>query len=137
MQIKPYLLPVFIAVSLAQGCSFSKSPASTSDSSASMASSPSSSEDEEELYQDEIMNYTSSYLRVHQYDHYSFSRGVTEIATANGITSWEQDETTFIAIGRGLKEARLPNNVYQTYKASIAGSNPAAMQKIQYGFDAQ
>jgi len=142
MQIKPYLLPVLIAMSLAQGCSFSyssksssKSSASSSKSSSSILSSPSSSLTEEEIYQEEISEYTSTYLHDEQSDHASFSRGISEIATANGITSWEQDKATLIAIGRGLKEANLPEGVYQTYKSGIASNDPLAMEFIQQGYD--
>lgn len=146
MQIKPYLIPAIIVVSLAQGCSFSASSKSSSESSsdssgsvskssASILSSPSSSLTEEEIYQNDIMDYTTTYLRHEQFNHSSFSRGITEIATANGVTSWEQDEATLIAIGRGLKEANLPEGVFQTYKSSIAGNSPLAMDIIQKGYD--
>ena len=146
MQIKPYLIPAIIVVSLAQGCSFSYSSKSSSESSsassgsiskssASILSSPSSSLTEEEIYQEDIIDYTTAYLSNKQFDHSSFSRGITEIATANGVTSWEQDEATLIAIGRGLKEANLPEGVFQTYKSSIAGNSPLAMDIIQKGYD--
>ncbi|NOQ14726.1 MAG: putative lipoprotein [Methyloprofundus sp.] len=142
MQIKPYLIPAIIVVSLAQGCSFSyssksssKSSSSISKSSASILSSPSSSITEEELYQEDISDYTTAYLSNTQFDRSSFSIGITEIATANGVTSWEHDEATLIAIGRGLKEAGLPEGVYQTYKSGIVNNNPLAMDIIQQGYD--
>ena len=146
MQIKPYLFTAVIIVSLglAQGCSFSyssksssKSSASSSKSSSSILSSPSSSMTEEEFYQEDIADYTATYSSEEQFDQNSFSRGISEIAAENGVTSWEQDESTLIAIGRGLKEADLPVGVVQTYKNSIAGSNPLAMDLIQKGYDAE
>lgn len=142
MQIKTYLLPLIILVGLAQGCSFSyssksssKSSASSSKSSASSLSSPSSSLTEEEIYQEDIIDYTTDYLSNEKFDRSSFSRGISELATANGVTSWENDEATLVAIGRGLKEADLSEGVYQTYKSSIAGSSPLAEQLIQKGYD--
>ena len=145
MQIKPFLFPVLVAVVLSQGCSFShssksssRSSGSSSRSSASFISSPSSvssSLTEEEYYQEEIADYTTAYLSKEQFDRDTFNRGISEIATENGVTSWEQDEATLIAIGRGLKEAGLPVGVVQTYKNSIAGSNPLAMELIQKGYD--
>ena len=145
MQIKPFLFPVLVAVVLAQGCSFShssksssRSSGSSSRSSASFISSPSSvssSLTEEEYYQEEIADYTTAYLSKEQFDRDTFNRGISEIATDNGVTSWEQDEATFIAIGRGLKEANLADGVYQTYKSSIAGSNQHLMDLIQQGYD--
>ena len=142
MQVKPFLFPALIIISLAQGCSFShssksssKSSASSSKSSASILSSPSSSLTEEELYQEDIADYTATYSSKEKFDHNSFSRGISEIAAENGVTSWEQDEATLVAIGHGLKEAGLPVGVVQTYKNSIAGSNPLAMELIQKGYD--
>ena len=145
MQIKHFLFPALVAVILAQGCSFSyssksssKSSASSSKSSASIISSDSSessSMTDEEYYQKDIMDYTSSYLSREQFDRDTFNRGISEIATENGVTSWEQDDATFIAIGRGLKEADLPGGVYQTYKSSIAGSNQHLLDLIQKGYD--
>ena len=146
MQVKPYLFPALIIVSLglAQGCSFSyssksssKSSASSSKSSASILSSPSSSLTEEELYQEDIADYTATYSSKEKFDHNSFSRGISEIAAENGVTSWEQDEATLIAIGRGLKAADLPEGVYQTYKSSIANNNQLIMDLIQKGYDAE
>ena len=145
MQIKPFLFPAIVAISLAQGCSFSHSSKSSSESSASSSkssasiissdSSESSSMTEEEYYQEEIADYTANYLKKEQFDHNSFSRGISEIATANGVTSWEQDESTLTGIGHGLKEAELPEGVYQTYKSSIANNNPLLMDIIQNGYD--
>lgn len=142
MQIKPYLLSVLVAVTLTQGCSFSyssksssRSSASSSKSSASILSSPSSSITEEEIYQEDITDYTSAYLSNEQFDRSSFSRGISEIATANGVTSWEQDEATLIAIGRGLKEAGLSDGTYLTYKSAIADNNQLLMNLIQKGYD--
>ncbi len=146
MQINPYLLPALIVISLAQGCSFSQSSKSSSESSSdssgsisesstSSLSSPSSSVTDEELYQREVTDYTSAYLSNKQFEGSSFSRGITDIATTNGITSWEQDEATLIAIGRGLKQADLPEGVYQTYKRKIAGTDALVQQIIQKGYD--
>ncbi|NOR81459.1 MAG: putative lipoprotein [Methyloprofundus sp.] len=144
MKIKSSLLPVLAAVLLTQGCSFSyssksssKSSASSSKSSASILSSPSSSMTEEELYQEEVIDFTANYLSTTEYDHHSFSRGISDIATANGVTSWEQDEATLIAIGRGLKEADLPEETYLGYKSGIAGNNQLIMNLIQKGYDEQ
>ncbi|RLA18933.1 MAG: hypothetical protein DRQ62_12675 [Gammaproteobacteria bacterium] len=144
MRIKPFLIPALVTVVLAQGCSFSyssksssKSSASSSKSSASSFSSPSSSLTEEEIYQEDIIDYTSTYVSAEKFDLNTFSRGISEIAADNGVTSWEQDEATLIAIGRGLKEADIPEGVYLGYKSSIADGNALAEQIIQKGYDAE
>ena len=149
MQIGFFLLPVLIAISLAQGCSFSASSTSSessesssdssgssSDSSGSSISSSSSSEQDKD-YENEIMDYTTAYLSTAEFDRFAFLKGISEIAIANGITSWEDDEVTFIGIGRGLRKSRMTGSVYQTYKKSIADSSETRMQFIQQGYDMQ
>ena len=128
MQIKPFLLPVLIIISLAQGCSFSNSSASISDS---------SKEKEEEKYQLEVLNYTSAYVTSTEFSRFSFTRGISEIATANGITNWEDDEATLIGIGRGLQNSNISGSLYETYKKSLANSNTSRMQMIQKGYKMQ
>lgn len=144
MQKKSYLLPVLVAATLVQGCSFSYSSKSSSRSSASSSksivsilSSPSSSLTKEDIYQEEITEYTVTYLRTSQFNHASFSTGITVITTENGVTSWEGDELTLIAIGRGLRAANLPEGVFQTYKVKIAGDDALRQQMIQKGYEAE
>ena len=127
MQIKLFLLPVFIIISLAQGCSISNSSASISDS----------SEKDSAEYQLEVLNYTSTYITSTEFDRFSFVRGISEIATANGITIWEEDEATLIGIGRGLKNSNITGSLYAMYKKSLADSNASRMQMIQKGYDMQ
>ena len=130
MQIKPFLLPVLIVISLAQGCSFSNS-------SASSASISGSSEKDDEEYQLEVLNYTSAYITSTEFDRFAFARGISEIATANGITNWEDDEATLMGIGRGLKNSNISGSLYATYKKSLADSDASRMQMIQKGYDMQ
>lgn len=140
-----FLLLSIVIISLAQGCSFSigsKSSADSStnysDSSNSFTSSPaSSSSDDEEKYQLEVMNYTSVYISSSVFDLFAFSRGISELASENGITNWEDDEATLTGIGRGLKHSNISGNVFELYKRSIAGSYTKRVQLIQKGYDMQ
>ena len=144
MLIRPFLLPGLIVISLAQGCSFSASSTSSESSSnssgsssdSSGSSSPSSSEEEKE-YENQIMDYTTAYLSTAEYDRFAFLKGISEIAIANGITSWEDDEVTMIGIGRGLKKSHMTGSVFQAYKTSIADSKELRMFNIQKGYDMQ
>ncbi|NOQ14727.1 MAG: putative lipoprotein [Methyloprofundus sp.] len=142
MQSKTFLFPALIVISLAQGCSFSASSQSSSESSTSISessisilSSPSSSSEDDEKYQLQILNYTSAYITSSEFNRLAYTRGISEIATANGITSWEEDEATLTAIGRGLKSSNITGSLYETYKSSIANSNADRMQMIQKGYD--
>jgi len=145
MQIKKHLLPTLITISLAQGCSFSesssslsKSSGSISDSVGSILSSPSSSSsDQDKDYQIQIMDYTAAYLTTAAFERAEFVKGISEIATANGITDWEDHEGTLVGIGRALKKAKLTGSVYETYKKSLADNKVDRMLMIQKGYDEQ
>lgn len=145
MQIKSYLLPIFIATALSQGCSFSASSGSISDSSQSISdsvssiiSSPSSSSaDADKDYQIQIMDYTTAYLSTAEFERAAYIQGISEIATEAGISNWEDDENTLIGIGRALKKAKLTGSVYETYKKSLADSKESRMIIIQKGYDQQ
>lgn len=134
MQFRLFLLSSVCVITLSQGCSFSTSSESSSGSSDS--SSNSSSEEDKE-YENQIMNYTMAYLTTAEYDRIAFLKGIAEIATENGITSWEDDQATMIGIGRGLKKSGMTGSVYETYKQSITGSNESRMLNIQKGYDIQ
>lgn len=145
MQIKKHLLSTLIIASLAQGCSFSesssslsKSAGSISDSVESIISSPSSSSSETDKdYEVQIMDYTAAYLTTAAFERAAFIKGISEIATANGITNWEDHEETLIGIGRALKKAKLTGSVYEIYKKSLADNKESRMLIIQKGYDAQ
>jgi len=142
---KKSLLPVILILALQQACSFSesstslsKSSGSISDSSTSLLSSPSSSStDASKAYEVKIMDYTAAYLSTAAFERAAFVQGISEIATANGVTNWEDDEATLVGIGRALKKAKLTGGVYETYKKSLADVNPLRMQMIQKGYEAQ
>ncbi len=138
-------LPIILLITLQQACSFSessnsfsKSSGSLSDSSTSILSSPSSSSaDASKEYEVKIMDYTAAYLSTAAFERAAFVQGISEIAAANGITHWEDDEATLIGIGRALKKAKLTGGVYETYKKSLGDANPLRMQIIQKGYEAQ
>ena len=140
-----FLLLSIVIISLAQGCSFSIGSKSSADSSigsfgssTSILSSPSSpSSVDEEKHQYEVMNYTSAYISSSVFDHFAFSRGISEIASENGITNWEDNETTLIAIGQGLKNSNITNSLSTVYKRAIANSQTERMLIIQKGYDMQ
>ena len=143
MHIKPFLLPLAIIVSLAQGCSFSHSSESSSDSSgssskssgsSSSSTSSESSKDTEE-YELQVISYSTAYLTTAEFDRLAFSRGVSQIATSNGITNWEDDKATMIAIGRALKKSNITGSAYEKYKDEIANSDEDRMKLIQKGYE--
>lgn len=138
-----YLAVISLALFL-QGCSFSyssegssKSSRGSSDSVSSIVSSPSNSSKTDERYQQEIQDYTHAYVKSSEADYASFQKGLTDIANIHGVVDWEQDSTTYIAIGRGLKKAGLKGVAYETYKKNLTGSNVTKMTDIQEGYDSE
>lgn len=147
MQFRPFLLCSIVVFTLIQGCSFSTSSTSSesssdssgssSGSSSSSSSSDSSKSEQDKTYENQIMDYTTAYLSIAEYERFAFLKGISEIATENGISSWEDDEVTMIGIGRGLRKSRMTGSVYETYKKSIADSDELRMLNIQKGYDMQ
>lgn len=68
-------------------------------------------------------------------DYHSFQNGISAIATRNGITSWESNPKTYIAIGKALKKAKLTDAQYQNLKYLLADSDYAKMKDIQKGYE--
>ena len=138
-----YLAVISLAIFL-HGCSFSwsskkssKSSKRSSNSVSSIVSSPSNSSKTDEKYQQEIQDYTHAYVKSSEADYASFQKGLTDIADSHGVVDWEQDEITFVAIGRGLKKAGLEGIAYETYKKNLTGSNVSKMADIQEGYDSE
>jgi hypothetical protein len=137
--IKHSILTVIISSLIAlQGCSFSESSKSSSTSSQSFTSSGSSSDSQtNKKYSQEVSDYTMAYVKssVANADYNSFAKGISDIAAKAGISNWEQESSTYVAIGQGLKRAGATGVIYDTYKSNFARDNTANMKSIQQGYD--
>jgi hypothetical protein len=106
---------LLIAIFLA-GCSFYHS--SYSSSSPSRSSSRSSKGSPKEVkathnsYQEEVASLAVIYVGS-QGDSQKFHQELGQIAARHGIADWGSDRATFLAIGRGLKRANVPENSIQ------------------------
>jgi len=138
------------AVQALSGCSFSASSESSSDSSASFsdssksvsdsASSPFKSSSDSsptgrQKYERDVRDYTAEFVKSSSTDLEAFRVRMGRLAESHGITNWEEDKSTYLAIGRGLRKANLSKSQYETFKASLAGSQPLKMQYIQEGYE--
>ena len=98
------------------GCSFADS--SYSSSSPCRSSSRSSAGTSEEVqttqssYQEEVSSLTVIYVGS-QEDSASFHQELVSISSRHGINDWGNNRGTFLAIGRGLKRAKVPKNSIQ------------------------
>ena len=98
------------------GCSFADS--SYSSSSPSRSSSRSSEGSPEEVkatnnsYLEEVASLAVVYAGSGE-DAESFHRELARISNRHGVNDWGGDRATFLAIGRGLKRAKVPKNSIQ------------------------
>ena len=142
---KPPLLPfaaaAMCAALLLSGCSFSKSSESSSGSSKSaldLASSPfksssESSQTKEEKYENDVADYTAEYVHSSQGDVATFRSRLSSLAERRGITNWESDHGTYVAIGRGLRKANLGKPQSSAFTESLSGSDPMKRKAIEEG----
>jgi hypothetical protein len=139
-------LPVTLlaAVSLLSACSFSESSKSSSDSSVSLAessasitslaSSSRSSESEKQSYDRKIADYTVEYVHASKGDLESFRLKISKLASSSGIANWQEDRTTYVAIGKGLRKANLGQPQYEAFKRSLGDSLDWKMDAITEGY---
>jgi len=140
--IKQTILTLTISsLLLLQGCSFSdsvKSSSTSSESLGSLSSSGSSSDSQaNKKYSQEVSDYTMAYVKssVANADYNSFAKGISDIAAKAGISNWEQESSTYVAIGQGLKRAGATGVTFDTYKSNFAHDNATNMKAIQQGYD--
>ena len=100
------LLLIVAGLALLAGCSISYSSGKSSNSSVSSFSSGGEKEADKAAgtYADDIVAATSLFVS-HGGDADAFQRQVAFIAGKHGITAWANDDSTFVAMGKGLKQA--------------------------------
>ena len=133
---------LLVAVSLLSACSFSESSKSSSTSSASLgksASSPSlassrSSEGEQQRYDREVADYTAEFVRSSKGDMDSFRLKIGKLATSSGIANWQEDKSTYVAIGKGLRKADLGQPQFEAFRKSLGEGQGWKMDAITEGY---
>ena len=145
------LLPISMLISagLLSACSFSDSSKSSFDSSkgsvdssgsiSESASSPflwssRSLESKHESFERDVADYTAEFAKSSKGDLQSFRAKIGKLADKNGITNWEEDKTTYVAIGKGLRKAGLTQPQYEAFKTSLGNSQDWKMDAIHEGY---
>ncbi|MEA1921521.1 MAG: putative lipoprotein [Pseudomonadota bacterium] len=126
------LLFVTATLALLAGCSISYSSGKSSDS---VTSSVSSGGGDSAKVDKEINNYTEEVVVVTDFyvsrteNSEEFQRHISDIAGNHGIADWENEDATFVAMGKGLKRAGVDekNIASLPYFASIAKSPKYAL----------
>ena len=119
------------------GCSFGYSSESSGKTLASpFTSSSSSSGDSKQAYGDDIRDYTYAYVTSHR-DLEAYEKGLGDIARLHGITNWQADEMTYVAIGAGLARAKASPNERVRFEKVVAGADEAKASLIREGYATQ
>lgn len=153
-QLKTICLAV-IAINfmlILSACSISDSVGSISDSGGSLANSSESISDsskssskssekdskstEDNRYETEIQDFTVTYLRTNssQAEQHAFMKGLSDVASQNGIVDWEANPKTYRGIGKGLRKAKISGIQYELYKKKFANGDSGKMDDIQEGY---
>ena len=124
------------------GCLVSASSKGSSDSSGSFSDSSSSfsksssPENAETQYQDDVRDYTATYLQTGgQFD--AFQRGIGDLAKKHNITNWEESMATYEGVGEGLAQGKATPVQLQAYMDGLAGQDQAKRAALQKGYDAK
>lgn len=128
-----------------QGCSFSyssessvKTSASPFTSSASISESSSSSskssQNKKARYEKSVSEYTTEFANSGSSDTVAFYARISQLAQEYGITGWDSDKDTYVAIGKGLAGAKLGQPQYDALRRLLANSDPTRMQYIDEGY---
>jgi hypothetical protein len=115
-----------------QASSESSSKSSKSPFDSSSASSESSGADDSE-FQLDVKDSTADYA-AQGGDVAAFRREVGTIAEHYGVTDWEAHAQTYVAMGRGLKDAGLQPGSAEALGAQIAGADRTRLAWILAGY---
>lgn len=119
--MRNFVIP-FLIVALAAfttGCSFSESSKSSSAIVSSPFTSSSNSSSPENAYKEEVKDFTGAFLKSGG-DMAKLPQEIGRIAEKHGISDWENNQATYVAIGKGLKAAGLNQAQFDGYKANLA-----------------
>lgn len=117
------------------GCSLSKSSGSISNSiSSPFASSSKSSQSSSQKYQEDVRDYTASYVKGGNSTADGLRNGLAAVAREHGITNWEADSDTYVGVGLGLAKGGLKGASYSGYRDAIAGGSASNAQAIDRGY---
>jgi hypothetical protein len=136
------LLILSLALALG-GCSFSDSSKSSAKSIGSLSdsvSSPStslsnSSMNDREKYERDVRDYTAEFVVSSDGNLEAFRVRLGKLAESRGISNWSDDRSTYIGIGKGLRQAKLTRPQYEAFRASLGNSDPRKMDLIRQAYE--
>jgi len=138
-----FSLGLAFAIASLAGCSISHSSQSSSGSSKSssdlvsspFASSSKSSASDQARFEGDVADYTAEFVTSSSGTMDGFRNQLSKIAEDHGITDWENNRSTYVAIGRGLKKADLGGPQISAFTQSFSDHDPMKRQAIIDGLD--
>jgi hypothetical protein len=115
------------------GCFESSTLQASFESSSNSSSSCSGSDKKDSAYQRDIRDYTATYAATGG-DPERFQHDLGAIAESHGVTDWEADPATLVAIGRGLERTQVDLRRTQQLEAVVTHGDPGAMAWIRQGY---
>ncbi len=133
--LKSWVLGLAFAVGVASlcGCFKSSTLQASFESSSNLSSSCSGGGEEETAYERDIRDYTATYA-ASAGDAERFRHDLGALAQDHGITDWEADRATLMAVGSGLSRSRVDAQRTQQLEAAIAQGDPGRMGWIRQGY---
>ncbi len=130
---------VIVALALLPlGCSFYYSSESSvkalTSPSRSSGSSSGDEDEKKEAYRDDVRDFTAAYAAEYE-DLDSFESGLTNVARRHGITNWEAEDTTFGAVGAGLKRAQVRAVDRERFESLVGRDEPGKVALMRQGYE--
>lgn len=129
------------ALLVSQGCSFvasskSSSKIVSSPFTSSARSSDGGGEAQSAQYQAEAESYSQAFVEAGGGKADSFQRGLSRIAAERGISDWEADPATWVAVGRGLARADVAEDQAGRYAGSWSQGSQDLASLVMQGYQA-
>lgn len=64
----------------------------------------------------------------------AFTADLGEVAARHGISDWAANESTYLAIGKGLKLAGVDSAAFERFQTGLGNSRAAASRLIAIGY---
>lgn len=126
-----YLVPFALLSLAAAGCgSISDSISSPFESS---SASSRSLESKESKFRRDVQDYTATFAKSDG-DLDSFEQGIAGLAASRGVTNWQSDPKTYVAIGKGLRQANASTGKVQAYITTLSGGDATKANAIREGY---
>ncbi len=87
-----------------------------------------------DAYGRDVRNFTAAFVDSDA-SRDEFLRNLGRIAEAHGITHWERERATYVAVGAGLRQAGVDRVALRTFQESLAGADPAVVESLLEGYD--